>query len=512
MSDDDRGRRRARRPKKRNSFIGTVMGIVGLGSGGTGGGEEEDGPHTAAAEEAPAPAAPLSPTADAGATAATASPDGTRGDDANSPQGTPIGHARGVGSASAASRSPARLHDSKQTLQEAARSALRALGQPPAAAAPAAAAASAGSTGGGQRKGKGKARSSADDEDAESELEEDDVPKAKGKGREKGPRRGRLVVKTESAGGTVSEDLDDWTEGEALASLRYARQPLMTMRVADLKDALVALGLAHAGNQPELRMRLARRLCADLAGGSPGMASMEGFATSATSPGSGLESSEQSSAREARRIKRRTLRTFGKKGAGVDTKDSPIVIASEDEANASDAADHPEAPSSPAGGSPPAADAPATAAGASSVAPPPEVEEAEAPVLSEALAEEFEAGPKSSMTVAELRSSMTRFGLKPKGRKKSDLIGCWAEAVKSRRSMKKEGGGEGEVGAAGAEGGRRGRRDLAEDEDPEASVDGVRVVDMKVRNGGGCFVLFLAPTAQLSESVWKSLAKLEISP
>lgn len=469
-SDDDRGRRRARLPKKRSSFIGTVMGIVGLGGGGNGGGREEEEPHTATAATAP-----VSPTPDAGARAATASPDGTR-HDANSSQGTPTrGHAGGVGSASAASRSPVRGRGSKQTLQEAARSALRALGQPPAAAAPAAASGSAG----GKRKGKGKAGSGADDEDAEAEDEEEDVPKANGKGRGKGPSRGRAVVKTESAGGRVSADLDDWTEGEALASLRYAGKPLMTMRVVDLKDALVALGLAYAGNQPELRMRLARRLCAGLAGGSPGMASMEGFATSASSPGSGLESSEQSSAREARRIKRRTLRTLGKKGAGADTKDCPIVIASDDEANASDAAA--EAPSSsPASGSPPPADAPATPAGASSVGPPPEAEEVEAPVLTEALAVEFEAGPKPSMTVAELRSLMTRFGLKPKGRKKSDLIGCWAEAVKARRSMKEEGG-EQKAGAAGVEGGRRGRRDVAEDEDPEASVDGVRVADMKVR-------------------------------
>ncbi|CAN0131491.1 unnamed protein product, partial [Ectocarpus sp. 8 AP-2014] len=427
--------------------------------------------HTAAA--AAEAAAPLSPTPHDGARAATASPDGTR-HDANSSQGTPTrGHAGGVGSTSAASRSPVRGRGSKQTLQEAARSALRALGQPPAAAAPAAASGSAG----GKRKGKGKAGSGADDEDAEEEDEENDVPKARGKGRGKGPSRGRTVVKTESAGGRVSADLDDWTEGEALASLRYAGKPLMTMRVADLKVALVALGLAYAGNQPELRMRLARRLCADLAGGSPGMASMEGFATSASSPDSGLESSEQSSAREARRIKRRTLRTLGQKGAGADTKDCPIVIASDDEANASDAGA--EAPSSPASGSPPAADTPAAAAGASSVGPPPEAEEAEAPVLTEDLAMEFEAGPKPSMTVAELRSLMTRFGLKPKGRKKSDLIGCWAEAVKARCSMKEDGEKE-KAGASGVEGGRRGRRDVAEDEDPEASVDGVRVADMKV--------------------------------
>ncbi|CAN0098732.1 unnamed protein product, partial [Ectocarpus sp. 12 AP-2014] len=429
-------------------------------------------PHTAAAAAKAAP--PLSPTPDTGARAATASPDETR-DDANSSQGTPTrGHAGGVDSASDASRSPVRGHGSKQMLQGAARSALRALGQPPAAATPSAASGSAG----GKRKGKGKAGSGADDEDAEAEDEEGHIPQAKGKGRGKGPSRGRAAVKTESAGGRVSADLDDWTEGEALASLRYAGKPLMTMRVADLKEALVALGLAYAGNQPELRMRLARRLCADLAGGSPGMASMEGFATSASSPGSGLESSEQSSAREARRIKRRTLRTLGKKGAGAHTKDCPIVIASDDEPNASDAAD--EAPSSsPASGSPPAADALATAAGASFVEPPPEAEEAEALVLTEALAVEFEAGPKSSMTVAELRRLMTSFGLKPKGRKKSDLIGCWAEAVKARRSMKEEGG-EDKAEAADVEGGRRGRRDVTEDEDPEASVDGVRVADMKV--------------------------------
>lgn len=406
------------------------------------------------------------------------------------------GSAAAAATAPAASRLSSQSHRSRQTLQQAAHSALRALGESGADDAGAAGAAST-SKARGKGKGKGKVKSEAE----EGEDEEKDVSSGKGKGKGKGRARrgGEPVVKTEndnSAGS--SAELDDLTEDEALSSLTYGGKPLVNMRVVDCKDALTKLDLRCTGNLPELRLRLARRLCSDLAEGTPGLAGMQGF-EGASSPGSGLEFSEKPSARGARRQRRRTSTMLKK---GPDTKDSPIVIScSDDESNASALTEAPAAAGAAA--VPSVADtsvAAVASAGTSAVEAMPErggkrkreardANEAEAEAEAEvskqtktkttaptkALAKALADGPKPGMTVAELREAVKALGLKPKGRKKSDLEECWLEAAKGAGKK-----GEGKQAGAGSGEGKRGRTPPVAG-DAEPSIDGVRVKDMKVR-------------------------------
>lgn len=459
--------------KRRKSFVMNIMEKMGFGGGQD---DEEEQQEPPAAVEQPGRAETV------GRSAAAATP--------------------------AAPRLPSQSRRSRQTLQEAARSALRALGE--SGADHDAAGAASTSKARGKGKGKGKVKSEA----GEGEDEEEDVSSRTGKGKGKGKGRARRggdpvpVVKTEndnSAGS--SADLDDLTEDEALTSVTYGGKPLVNMRVADCKDALTKFDLRCTGNLPELRLRLARRLCSDLAQGTPGLAGIQGF-EGASSPGSGLEFPEKPSARGARRQRRRTSTMLKK---GPDTKDSPIIISgSDDESNARASAETPAAAGAAA--VPPVVDTSVTAvasADTSALEAMPQRSgkrkraardateaEAEAEVSKQtktkttpptkALAKALADGPKPGMTFAELREAVKALGLKPKGRKKSDLEECWLEAAKGTAKE-----GEGKQAGAGAGEGRRGRTPpLAGDAEP--SVDGVRVKDMKV----SIIVLFFVRTSK----------------
>lgn len=466
----DGGRPRKRR---RKSFVMTIMEKIGLG-----GGHDEEVEKEEEQQKQPAAAAEQAGSAETvGGTAA---------------------------ATSAASRSPAQSRRSRQTLQEAARSALRALGESGADDA-AAAAAAASSTSKARGKGKGKRRVTSEaeeDEDEGKDVSRKVKGKGKGKGKERARRGGDAAVKTESANSArLSTDVDDRTEDEALASLTYGGKPLMSMRIADCKGALTKLGLSCAGKLPELRLLLAQRLCSDLAEGTPGLAGMQGF-EGARSPGSGLESPEEPSARGARRQRRRSTTVLKK---GPDTRDSPIVVSgSDDESNASAAAEATATASAAAAAVPPAVNTSVTAvasADTSALEAMPERRgkrtrvardtadaeaEAEAEVSKETktasktkpLAQMLADGPKAGMKFAELREAVKALGLKPKGRKKSDLEECWAEAAKS--TGKKVEGEQAGAAGAGAAGERRGRTPVPAG-DPGPSVAGVPVKSMKVK-------------------------------
>lgn len=510
--------------KRRQSFLGAAVGAV-MGLAGLGGGQQQQSED----EE-------LGPPAKETASSPSHKP-------AHKPRAARSSNrdreASGGGSAAAAapppssssSRSPlagkSLSRSSRQTLQEAAGSALRALGgsppgvsegTPPVVAVAVAAEANAGS------KGKGKGKVKSEDNDGEDQNEEDQgvsrniKGKGKGKGKGKVGRGDGAVVKTEvggSAGMSAKADLEPWTEREALERLRYEGQPLMSMRVAELKDALSKAGLSCAGNQPELRIRLGQRLCSDLAAGTPGLASMVGFEV--VGVGSTV-SRGRVSARDARRQKRRTSTMLKK---GPDTKGEPIVISGSDEESESESESENDASTD-------AAQAPAPAAAAAAAAPTvsqtaaavdydASVTAASAEKVSEsttgrrgkrtraardaadttgaaaetetktaatavhesnaALAKELANGPTPGMAFGELQKRVKALGLKPKGRKRSDLEDCWREAAKRTRKgavKKEEGGGKGGSAADEAENGDG-------DGGGGPSLGGVAVKDMKVR-------------------------------
>lgn len=282
--------------------------------------------------------------------------------------------------------------------------------------------------------------------------------------------------------------LDVWTEDEALSSLRYDRTPLLTMRVADLRDALSKSGLSHAGNQRELRVRLARRLCSDLAAGAPGLASMEGFevASSAAASGAPVSVSEAPSARGARLQRRRTSTLLKK---GPDTRDSPIVISGSDD----------ESDVSAAAAEAPAAAASAAAASTSAEAPAPSptpgrrgkrtraARDADETPQAEAKGTKTKPQGKAlaDMSFADLQKEVKALGLKPKGRKRSDLEDCLRKAAKEGAPQEEGEEGRGAKAGVGVEVGKRGRgRTPVPANDSGASlslsIEGTAIKDMKV--------------------------------
>ena len=175
-------------------------------------------------------------------------------------------------------------------------------------------------------KGKGKGReeggSKARAQDGSDGL---DAQEEKGATSSAGYRRGRRGHQrtTRSAASAVEtkiEDMDVSAESPRPLDLTrdsYNGQPIAKMRIADLRDALRALGCDQDGKQPELLDRLANRLLKDSTGGN-----------------SGLVPADETSERVTRYQKRRTLKTFTPLCKGHDTKECPITIASDDEADA----------------------------------------------------------------------------------------------------------------------------------------------------------------------------------
>lgn len=460
-----------RPPKRRKSAAQLFLGMIGLGR------EKEEEPVDAAAHDADYAAQPRKATTGPRTTRAARSRGEAAGDDAGA-----------GGAASVAFRPPSQPRGSVQTLQEAARSALRALGE----AGPDSGVSKGVENKKAKGKGKGRGRfkeGEAGEEDEEDE-EEDKIAGVTDESEDSGRRNGRAAVKTEGAGGmAVSDDLDEWTELEALGSLSYNGKPLMTMLVAELRDTLTELGLSHAGRQPDLRVRLARRLCSDLAVGTPGAATMAGFGLLGL-PRANVETSEAPSARDARHQRRRASLALKPLRKGPETKDSPIVISSSDDEEDTSAIAETTAT---------AASSVSGMVGSSTVAASAEnpssdgahgrrgkrtraMRDATEPADKHKSAEDAkvdspDAGPKPGMTMAELWNGVKALGLKPKGRRKADLEACWRDAV-SGATKDQERGKEGD-GAERAEGAKA-RSQEAVAETPEASVGGVRVVDMKV--------------------------------
>ena len=273
-------------------------------------------------------------------------------------------------------------------------------------------------------KGKGKGRKEGDSkaraQDGSNGL---DAQEEKGATSSAGYQRGRRGHQrtTRSAASAVEtkiEDMDVSAESPPLDLTRYSYngQPIVKMRIADLRDALRALGCGQDGKRLELLDRLANRLLKDSTGGN-----------------SGPVPADETSERGARYQKRRTRKTFTPLRKGHDTKECPITIASDDEA-----------------------DADGRSEGGVSLA----------------------AGPKPGMTRAELMEAVKSLGLKPKGARKVDLEACWHEAVKSRAKEKSSEGDEGQDARQGKGHGDWGGK--KEDKEAQPSVAGVPIMTMTV--------------------------------
>ena len=168
-------------------------------------------------------------------------------------------------------------------------------------------------------KGKGKSKgregggSKARAQDGSNGL---DAQEEKGATSSAGYRRGRRGHQrtTRSAASAVETKIED-TDVSAeslppdLTRCSYNGQPIVKMRIADLRDALRALGCDQDGKRPELLDRLANRLLKDPTGGN-----------------SGPVLADETSERVARYQKRRTLKTFTPLCKGHDTKECPITI------------------------------------------------------------------------------------------------------------------------------------------------------------------------------------------
>ena len=229
--------------------------------------------------------------------------------------------------------------------------------------------------------------------------------------------RNRGLARKAATAGTKGKAKGIEEDGsKARAQVGYKGQPIAKMRVADLRDALRALGCDQDGKRPELLDRLANRLLKDSTGGN-----------------SGSVPADETSERGARYQKRRTLKTFTPLLKGHDTKECPITIASDDEADADGRSE----------------------AGVS-----------------------LAAGPKPGMTRAELLEAVKSLGLKPRGARKMDLEACWHEAVKSRAKEKSSEGDEGQDVRQGKGGGDWGGE--KEDKEAQPSVAGVPVMTMTV--------------------------------
>ena len=273
-------------------------------------------------------------------------------------------------------------------------------------------------------KGKGKGRKEGDSkaraQDGSNGL---DAQEEKGATSSAGYRRGRRGHQrtTRSAASAVEtkiEDMDVSAESPPLDLTRYSYngQPIVKMRIADLRDALRALGCGQDGKRLELLDRLANRLLKDSTGGN-----------------SGPVPADETSERGARYQKRRTRKTFTPLRKGHDTKECPITIASDDEA-----------------------DSDGRSEGGVSLA----------------------AGPKPGMTRAELLEAVKSLGLKPRGARKVDLEACWHEAVKSRAKEKPSEGDEGQdVRQGKGHGYWSGKK---EDKEAQPSVAGVPIMTMTV--------------------------------
>ena len=273
-------------------------------------------------------------------------------------------------------------------------------------------------------KGKGKGRKEGDSK-ARAQDGSDGLDAQEGKGATSsaGYRRGRrghqrTTRSTASAVETKIEDMDVSAESPPLDLTRYSYngQPIVKMRIADLRDALRALGCGQDGKRLELLDRLANRLLKDSTGGN-----------------SGPVPADETSERGARYQKRRTRKTFTPLRKGHDTKECPITIASDDEA-----------------------DADGRSEGGVSLA----------------------AGPKPGMTRAELLEAVKSLGLKPRGARKVDLEACWHEAVKSRAKEKSSEGDEGQDARQGKGHGDWGGK--KEDKEAQPSVAGVPIMTMTV--------------------------------
>ena len=273
-------------------------------------------------------------------------------------------------------------------------------------------------------KGKGKGRKEGDSkaraQDGPNGL---DAQEEKGATSSAGYQRGRRGHQrtTRSAASAVEtkiEDMDVSAESPPLDLTRYSYngQPIVKMRIADLRDALRALGCGQDGKRLELLDRLANRLLKDSTGGN-----------------SGPVSADETSERGARYQKRRTRKTFTPLRKGHDTKECPITIASDDEAGADGRSE-----------------------GGVSLA----------------------AGPKPGMTRAELMEAVKSLGLKPRGARKVDLEACWHEAVKSRAKEKSSEGDEGQDARQGKGHGDWGGK--KEDKEAQPSVAGVPIMTMTV--------------------------------
>ena len=229
--------------------------------------------------------------------------------------------------------------------------------------------------------------------------------------------RNRGLARKAATAGTKGKAKGIEEDGyKARAQVGYKGQPIAKMRVADLRDALRALGCDQDGKRPELLDRLANRLLKDSTGGN-----------------SGSVPADETSERGARYQKRRTLKTFTPLLKGHDTKECPITIASDDEADADGRSE----------------------AGVS-----------------------LAAGPKPGMTRAELLEAVKSLGLKPRGARKMDLEACWHEALKSRAKEKSSEGDEGQDVRQGKGGGDWGGE--KEDKEAQPSVAGVPVMTMTV--------------------------------
>ena len=272
----------------------------------------------------------------------------------------------------------------------------------------------------GKDKGRKEGDSKARAQDGSNGL---DAQEEKGATSSAGHRRGRRGHQrtTRSAASAVEtkiEDMDVSAESPPLDLTRYSYngQPIVKMRIADLRDALRALGCGQDGKRPELLDRLANRLLKDSTGGN-----------------SGPVPADETSERGARYQKRRTRKTFTPFRKGHDTKECPITIASDDEA-----------------------DADGRSEGGVSLA----------------------AGPKPGMTRAELLEAVKSLGLKPRGARKVDLEACWHEAVKSRAKEKSSEGDEGQDARQGKGHGDWGGK--REDKEAQPSVAGVPIMTMTV--------------------------------
>lgn len=463
MSDDQRP------PKRRKSAAQVFLGMIGLG-----GGNENLASVSAdpIANSAPSQELAVNDMASEDTSLATSPVVGGREAKANSGDGGGGGF-----SPSSKTRCP-----SKQMLQETARSALLALSDAPPSAAP------PGVVGMAPRKSKGKGKDKGTGSLKHGEKEVLGVVR-------KGVSVGSVTVKAELVVGSgVLTGLPEWTESEALGSLRYNKKPLMTMLVADLREALETLSLSPAGSKPELRLRLARRLYSDIAAGYTSVATVKGFEVLAP-PISTEGASEMSSARGARHQKRRVSLAITSLCKGPNTKDKPIVVSSsDDEDDAGAAVVNP--PSTAVANTAPNEDedGTSTAAGCTEIsvfgrasgrsgkrtrlmryAKDPAVAK-ETRINADAPAGEITAGPKPGMTLAELRRGVKALGLKPKGTRKADLEACWRDAVSitTKEEHKEE---DVEGTKVGGQGGKIGEQAT---EEAEALLGGVRVLNMKV--------------------------------